>query len=218
MQGNAPKKATGLARRRLKRTEATPISKIVWEPGTMLNPVPVVLVSVQDADGPPNLCTVAWTGTVCSEPPMVAIALRPSRLTYDILMRTRECVVNVPTPHLIRATDYCGCVSGRDVDKFEKTGLTPAPSSKVHAPLILECPINLECVVRQILELGIHTLFIAEVLAVQVSEHLVSPSGRLAWEKEGLAAFAHGGYYALGKKLGNFGFSVKKEKPRAGKE
>jgi len=212
MQRATSKKSTGLARRRKKREEASPIRKMVWEPGTMLNPVPVVLVSVQDGDGPPNLCTVAWTGTVCSEPPMLALALRPSRLTYDILVRTRECVVNVPSPKLIRATDYCGCASGRDVDKFERTGLTPVPASKVHAPLVLECPINLECSVKQILELGVHTLFIAEIVAVQVSEHLVSPGGRLAWEKEGLAAFAHGGYYALGKKLGHFGFSVKKEK------
>lgn len=113
---------------------------------------------------------------------------------------------------MIRSTDYCGCVSGRDVDKFEKTGLTAVPASKVHAPLVLECPINLECAVKQILELGVHTLFIAEIVAVQISEHLVSPGGRLVWEKEGLAAFAHGGYYALGKKLGHFGFSVKKEK------
>jgi flavin reductase (DIM6/NTAB) family NADH-FMN oxidoreductase RutF len=197
---------------RRKRKDPPPaITKQVWKPGTMLCPVPIVLVSSAASDGKPNMMTVAWTGTVCSEPPMISISLRKATYTYELIMASREYVVNVPSPRLIRATDYCGVVSGRDVDKFAKTGLTAAPASQVKAPIVLECPINIECAVRQVIELGLHTMFIAEILAVQVSEHLVTESGRLALEKEGLAAYSHGGYYALGKKLGHFGYSVKKQ-------
>jgi flavin reductase (DIM6/NTAB) family NADH-FMN oxidoreductase RutF len=197
-------------RRCEKRATRLPITKQVWEPGTMLCPVPVVMVSSAAKDGRPNICTVAWAGTVCSEPPMLSISLRSATYSHGLILGSREFVVNVPSARLIRITDYCGVVSGRDVDKFDKTGLTPGPAATVKAPVIMECPVNIECIVRQVLDLGLHTMFVAQITAVQVSEHLVTPSGRLALEKEGLAAYAHGGYYLLGKKLGHFGYSVRK--------
>lgn len=199
------------ARRLPIRTKAA-ASKEIWKPGTMLFPLPVVIITSLDKNGRPNICTVAWTGTVCSDPPMLSISLRKERYSHELISATKEFVVNVPSVKEIKVTDYCGVVSGRDVDKFERTGLTPAPSSAVKTPLILECPVNLECRVKKTLELGSHTMFIAEVLAVQVNANLMTPSGRLALEKAGLAAFAHGGYYALGKKLGFFGYSVQKKK------
>jgi flavin reductase (DIM6/NTAB) family NADH-FMN oxidoreductase RutF len=178
----------------------------------MLFPVPVVMVSCVAADGRPNIVTVAWTGTICSEPPMLSISLQKPRYSYELIMESREFVVNIPSARLIRVTDYCGVVSGRDVDKFAAAKLTPGPSVSVKPPIITECPVNIECAVRQVLELGTHTMFVAEVTAVQVSKHLLTPSGRLALRKEGLVAFSHGGYYALGKKLGHFGYSVRKGK------
>jgi flavin reductase (DIM6/NTAB) family NADH-FMN oxidoreductase RutF len=178
----------------------------------MLFPVPVVMVSCVAADGRPNIVTVAWTGTICSEPPMLSISLQKPRYSYELIMESREFVVNIPSARLIRVTDYCGGVSGRDVDKFAAAKLTPGPSVSVKPPIIMECPVNIECVVRQVLDLGVHTMFVAEIMAVQVSEHLLTPSGRLALEKEGLVAFSHGGYYVLGKKLGHFGYSARKGK------
>ncbi|MCP4645552.1 MAG: flavin reductase family protein [bacterium] len=188
------------------------MAKEVWKPGTMLCPVPAVMVTCADADGRPNIVTVAWAGTVCSDPPLVTISLRKERYSYDVIARSREFVINIPSTQQTRATDYCGVVSGRDVDKFEKTGLTPGPASVVKAPLILECPMHIECRVRNTTELGSHTMFLAKVVAVQVTKDLITSSGRLAIERAGLTAFAHGGYYALGKKLGGFGFSVRKKK------
>ncbi len=185
--------------------------KQVWKPGTMLCPVPVVMVSTAGKGGLfPNIATVAWTGTVCSEPPMLSISLRKSRLSHQLIMESGDFVVNVPSLRQIPATDYCGVASGRDVNKFQKLGLTAAPASSVSAPIIAECPINIECVVRQVLELGVHTMFVGEITAVQVSADLVTREGRLDIERAGLAAYAHGGYYVLGKKIGYFGFSVRK--------
>lgn len=188
-----------------------PIVKQVWKPGTVLYPVPTVMVTCANAEGRANVFTVAWTGTVCSEPPMLSISVRKSRFSYGLIVDSGEFVVNIPSVRLVKTTDYCGVVSGRDVDKFAVAGLTQGPGSSVKAPIIMECPMNIECVVRQTLELGSHTMFVAEVTAVQVSEHLVSPSGRLALEKEGLAAYSHGGYYTLGKKIGHFGYSIRKQ-------
>jgi flavin reductase (DIM6/NTAB) family NADH-FMN oxidoreductase RutF len=169
------------------------------------------MVSCASPEGKANILTVAWTGTVCSEPPMLSISVRKERYSYDMIRETGEFVVNVPSLRLVKATDHCGVVSGRDVDKFAVAGLTPGPATMVKPPIIMECPINLECVIRQTLELGSHVMFVAEVVAVQVSEHLVTPSGRLALEKEGIAAYSHGGYYSLGKKIGHFGYSVRKK-------
>jgi flavin reductase (DIM6/NTAB) family NADH-FMN oxidoreductase RutF len=191
-------------------------TKEIWKPGTMLCPLPVVMVTCVGREGRPNIFTVAWTGIVCTDPPMLSISVRPERYSYELLQETGEFVVNIPSVREVRATDLCGVISGREVDKFERTGLTPAPASVVSAPLIRECPVSLECRVTQTLSLGSHTLFLAEIVATQVSKSLMTASGRLALEKAGLAAFAHGHYYALGKHLGHFGFSVRKKK-RGGK-
>jgi len=204
------KKGKHIPRRKL-REPRPPITKQVWKPGTVLYPVPAVMVTCAGKDGRGNIFTVAWTGTVCSEPPMLSISVRKSRFSYGLIVESGEFVVNIPSVRLIKATDYCGVVSGRDVDKFAVAELTPGPGSSVKAPIIMECPMNIECAVRQTIELGSHTMFIAEVTAVQASEHLVSPSGRLALEKEGLAAYSHGGYYTLGKKIGHFGYSIRKK-------
>ncbi len=177
----------------------------------MLNPVPVVLVTTQPEGGQPNIITVAWTGTICSEPPMLSVSMRKATFSYDILMGTREFVVNLPDVSLLRAVDYCGVVSGRTEDKFAKTGLTPIPATHVRAPIIAECPVSIECVVTEVRDLGLHTMFIAEVRAVHVTKALIDREGRFALERAGLIAFAHGDYYELGQRLGYFGFSVNKQ-------
>ncbi len=189
-------------------------AKEVWKPGTLLCPVPVVMVTCVGHAGRPNILTVAWTGIVCTDPPMLSISVRPDRYSYDLIQETGEFVVNVPSLREVRATDLCGVISGREEDKFERAGLTPAPASVVSAPLIRECPVNLECRVTQTLALGSHTMFLAEIVATQVSKSLMTETGRLALEKAGLAVFAHGHYFSLGKHLGHFGFSVRKKKKR----
>jgi len=204
-----------VTRQRVKDTRP-PITKQVWKAGTMLFPLPVVMITSVDEKDRPNICTVAWTGTVCTDPPMLSISLREERYSHDLIKASGEFVVNVPSGEEVRATDYCGVVSGRDVDKFKETKLTPAPASAVKPPVILECPLNLECRVKKTLKLGSHTMFVAQIVAVQVTASLLTPTGRLALEKAGLAAFAHGGYYALGKKLGFFGYSIQKRKPKKG--
>lgn len=194
------------------RVKEAAITKQIWKPGTMLFPLPVVMVTSQDSERRrTNICTVAWTGTVCTDPPMLSISLRKERHSHALISESREFVVNVPSVQQVRMTDYCGVVSGRDVDKFKETGLTASPASKVKTFLILECPVNLECRVKKTLELGSHTMFVAEVLAVQVNEALLNSSGRLALEKAGLATFIHGSYYSIGKKLGFFGYSIQKK-------
>ena len=189
------------------------IEKLSWKPGNVLSPVPAVLVSCGGTqEWKPNLITIAWTGSICSEPPMLSISVRPERYSYDIIQATGEFVVNVPSLRQAKATDWCGMVSGRNVDKFSKTGLTPAPAVKVQCPIVLECPLNIECRVNEALRLGSHTMFAAEVLAVQVTSSLLNSKGRLCLEKAGLLAFAHGQYFALGRIIGRFGFSVKKRR------
>jgi flavin reductase (DIM6/NTAB) family NADH-FMN oxidoreductase RutF len=180
-----------------------PIKKLSWKPGNMLSPAPAVLVSCGGTkEWKPNLITVAWAGTVCTNPPMLSISVRPERHSYDIIRQTGEFTVNLPTVRQVKATDWCGVASGREHDKFEKTGLTPAPGL-----------VNIECKVRQTLELGSHTMFVAEVVAVQVSENLIDVKGKLCLEKAGLIAYVHGAYFELGNYLGHFGFSVRKHKP-----
>jgi flavin reductase (DIM6/NTAB) family NADH-FMN oxidoreductase RutF len=189
------------------------VEKQSWKPGNVLSPVPVVLVSCGGAGGwKPNLITIAWTGNVCSDPPMLSISVRPERYSYDIIKTTKEFVVNVPSLRQARAVDWCGVVSGRGEDKFAASGLTPSPALKVDCPIVAECPLNIECRVRESLSLGSHTLFVAEVIAVQVSSALIDAGGRLRLEKGGLLAFAHGQYFALGRCIGRFGFSVRKRK------
>ena len=189
------------------------IEKQSWKPGNVLSPVPVVLVSCGGAKGwKKNLITIAWTGSVCSEPPMLSISVRPERYSYEIITSTREFVVNIPTLAQARVMDWCGVVSGRNVDKFAETGLTPVSALKVRSPIVRECPLNIECQVKKTLSLGSHTLFVAEVVAVQVSSSLVDARGCLRLDKGGLLAFAHGQYFALGRCLGRFGYSVQKRR------
>jgi len=187
------------------------IEKQSWKPGNVLSPAPPVLVSCGGTqEWKPNLITIAWAGNVCSDPPMLSISVRPERYSFEIIRTTREFVVNVPSLKQARAVDWCGVVSGRSEDKFAGAGLTPAPALKVHPPIVLECPLNIECRVKESLELGSHTMFVAEVVAVQVSSDLVDGKGRLRLEKCGLLAFAHGEYFVLGRRIGKFGFSVRK--------
>jgi flavin reductase (DIM6/NTAB) family NADH-FMN oxidoreductase RutF len=189
------------------------IAKQSWKPGNVLSPVPVVLVSCGGTGGwKPNLITIAWVGNVCSDPPMLSISVRPERYSYEIIKATGEFVVNLPSLRQAKAVDWCGVVSGRSEDKFAATGLTPSQALKVDCPIVAECPLNIECRVRESLPLGSHTLFVAEVVAVQVSSALIDTNGRLRLEKGGLLAFAHGQYFALGRCIGRFGFSVRKRK------
>lgn len=182
-----------------------------WKPGNMLNPVPAVMVSVTDKDGRSNIITVAWAGTVCTNPPMVSISVRPSRYSYKMIEDTGEFVINLTNESLVKACDYCGVVSGRDVDKFKKTGLTPIPMEHVRAMGIGESPVNIECRVTEKRELGSHTMFIAEVVGVTVDDSYMDETGKFHINESGLVMYSHGEYFALGKNLGKFGFSVKKK-------
>lgn len=193
-----------------KRKEKT-MGKQHWKPGNMLNPVPAVMVSVTDKEGKSNIITVAWAGTVCTNPPIVSISVRPSRYSYQILEETGEFVINLTNESLVKACDYCGVVSGRDVDKFAKTGLTPIPMEHVHAMGIDESPVNMECKITEKRELGSHTMFIAEVVGVTVDDRYMDETGKFHINESGLVMYSHGEYFALGKKLGKFGYSVKKK-------
>lgn len=186
--------------------------KQVWKPGNMLYPVPAVMVTVQDAEGKSNIITIAWTGTVCTNPPMLYISVRPERYSYHMLEETGEFVVNMTTKKLAKAADYCGVRSGRDVDKWKETGLTPEKAQAVNVPLIAESPVNIECRVKEVLELGSHHMFLAEVLAVDVDESLLDMGGRLALEKAEPVVYSHGEYYGLSELMGTFGWSVRKKK------
>ena len=186
--------------------------KQIWKPGNMLYPVPAVMVTVQDAEGKSNIITIAWTGTVCTNPPMLYISVRPERYSYHMLEETGEFVVNMTTKKLAKAADYCGVRSGRDVDKWKETGLTPEKAQAVNVPLIAESPVNIECRVKDVLKLGSHHMFLAEVLAVDVDESLLDMGGRLALEKAEPVVYSHGEYYGLSELMGTFGWSVRKKK------
>lgn len=181
----------------------------VWKPGNMLYPLPAVLISVADSAGNANLFTVAWTGTVCSDPPMVSISVRPERYSYHMIEETGEFVVNLTTKSLAYATDYCGVRSGRDTDKWREMKLTPLKGEHVRAPMVAESPVNLECRVMQRLELGTHTMFLAKVLAVHVDERYLDAGGSLHLHDAGLLVYSHGRYFGIGKELGTFGYSVR---------
>lgn len=183
-----------------------------WRPGNMLYPVPAVMVSCQRENEKPNIITVAWAGTICSDPVMLSISVRKERYSHRIISETKEFVVNLTTKDLCRATDYCGVRSGRDVDKFKEMNLTPQKSSKINAPAIAESPVNIECKVVNVIELGSHDMFIAKVEAVPVDEKLLDDKGRLRLEDANLLAYSHGEYFELGEKIGKFGFSVAKKK------
>ncbi|MDY4741822.1 MAG: flavin reductase family protein [Lachnospira sp.] len=189
--------------------------KQTWKAGNMLYPVPAVMVSCKRTDEKPNIITVAWAGTICSDPAMVSISVRKERYSYDIIKETGEFVINLTTRELAKATDYCGVKSGRDVDKFKQMHLTPAASVKISAPAIAESPINIECRVKQVIELGSHDMFLAEVMAVNVDESLLDEKGTLHLSDADLLAYSHGRYYGLGDCIGKFGYSV--QKPPKGK-
>ena len=191
------------------------MEKETWKAGNMLYPLPAVMVSVSDGEGNDNIITVAWAGTVCTNPPMVSISVRPSRFSYDMLRKTGEFVINLTTEKLAYATDYCGVRSGRDVDKFQEMHLTPQPSEKVKAPGIAESPVNIECRVTQVLELGTHDMFLAEVVAGRVDDDYMDEKGRFDLNAADLVTYSHGEYFTLGKKLGTFGYSVAKNKPQS---
>lgn len=191
------------------------IEKQTWKPGNVLSPVPVVLVSCGGTgEFRPNLITIAWTGSVCSDPPMLSIAVRPERYSHRIIKECGEFVVNLPSVNQTKITDWCGMVSGSKIDKFRESGLTAAPALQVGCPIVMECPINIECKVTQRLELGSHHLFLAEVLAVQVSSHLIDELGKFQVEKAKLIAYGLGHYYQLGSAIDHFGFSIRKKIPK----
>ena len=181
-----------------------------WKAGNMLNPVPAVMVSVSDGNGKNNIITVAWAGTICTNPPMLSISVRPERYSYELIKSTKEFVVNLTTKDLVRACDYCGVTSGRDVDKFEKMKLTPIKLPNVSVPGIKESPVNIECRVKKIEELGSHTMFIADVVGVTVDDEYMDEKGKFNINDTGLVMYSHGEYFVMGEKLGKFGYSIKK--------
>lgn len=185
-----------------------------WRPGNMLYPLPAVMVSVADKEGKPNIITVAWAGTVCTNPPMVSISVRPDRYSYHMIEETGEFVINLTTKKLAYATDYCGVKSGRDVDKFKEAHLTALPAKEVVAPLIGESPVCLECKVKQTLPLGSHTMFVAEVVSVSVDQAYMDENNRFHLDWADPIVYSHGIYYELGKALGKFGYSVAKKKSK----
>ena len=188
------------------------MGKQSWKPGNMLYPVPAVLITVADKQGKPNAFTVAWTGTICSDPAMVSISVRPERYSNHIIEETQEFVINLTTRKLAYATDYCGVKSGRDTDKIKDMKLKLLPGEKVKAPLIEQSPVNLECKVKQTIRLGTHDMYLAEVVAVHADEAYMNEKGRFFLDKADPIAYSHGSYYTLGEKIGTFGYSVKKQK------
>ena len=181
------------------------------KPGNFIYPVPAVMVSCGSMEGEKNIITVAWTGTVCSDPPMAYISVRPERHSYDIIKKSGEFVINLPDKELTKALDFCGCTTGAKIDKFKECHLTPEESSKVSAPSILETPVSIECKVTQVLELGTHDMFLAEVVAVRVDDRYMDEKNCFRMEKVGLVAYEHGNYRELGGSLGSFGYSVRKK-------
>lgn len=190
------------------------MGKILWKPGTMIYPLPAVLVSCGSAPGEYNIITVSWTGTICTDPPMCYISVRPSRHSYEIIKRNLDYVINLTTKPLAYATDWCGVKSGAEHDKFREMGLTPEKAEKVKAPLIKESPVNIECIVKEIKELGTHHMFISEVVAVNAEKSLFDErTGVFRLFDADPICYLHGKYYETGSLIGKFGFSVQKRKP-----
>lgn len=193
------------------------MAKQLWKPGNMIYPLPAVMVSVTDGEGNDNIITVAWTGTVCTNPAMAYISVRPSRYSYDMIRKTGEFVINLTTEELAFATDFCGVRSGRDVDKFRKLNLTKEKAQFVSAPMIGEAPVSIECRVREVKELGSHDMFLADVLAVHADEAYMDKNNRFRLNDAGLLVYSHGEYLAGGRKVGTFGYSVKKKQQKSEK-
>lgn len=182
-----------------------------WKPGNLLYPLPVIMLSCAEEGKAPNIITLAWAGTVCSEPPMLSVSIRKDRFSHGIVSRSGEFVVNLVPASLSGACDFCGVKSGRDINKFEVLGLTAEKAPNLSAaPLIAESPVNLECRVERVLELGSHDMFIAKIVGVQVSGDLLEEGGKLDLNKADLIAYSHGEYHRLGEKVGSFGYSVRK--------
>ncbi|WMJ23695.1 flavin reductase family protein [Paludicola sp. MB14-C6] len=187
------------------------MQKQTWKPSTLIAPIPPAMVTCGTMEES-NIITIAWTGIVNTIPPMTYISVRPERYSYDIIKNSGEFVINLTTSNLVRAADFCGVRSGANLNKFEEMKLTKAPVSQLSCPCIDESPLNLECKVKEIIPLGSHHMFLAEIVAVNVAEEYIDESGRLRLDKASIAAFAHGEYYELGRKLGSFGYSVQKKK------
>lgn len=187
------------------------MAKIHWNPGTMLYPLPAVMVSCGETPEEYNIITIAWTGTINSDPPMCSISVRPERHSYDIIKRTGEFVINLTTEELAKATDWCGCRSGKKFNKWKEMNLTPAQAKMVKAPIIAESPVNIECKVKDIIELGSHHMFIAEVVNVSVDDKYINESGAFSFAETKPLVYSHGDYFEMGKKIGKFGWSVEKK-------
>lgn len=188
------------------------MAKQSWKPGNMVYPLPAVMVSVTDGKGNDNIITVAWVGTICTNPPMVSISVRPERHSYHMIKETGEFVINLTTEKLVYATDFCGVKSGKNLDKFKETGLTKEPADIVKAPMIKESPVSIECRVKEIKELGSHHMFIADVVAVHADEHYMDENNKFELNKARPLVYSHGEYLGIGERLGTFGYSVKKHK------
>lgn len=187
------------------------MAKQQWEPTTILNPVPAVMVTCSDSNSKPNIITIGWAGTINSKPPMVSISVRKERYSHNLIKTKGQFAINLTTEALTFATDFCGVKSGRDIDKFEALKLTAQTASKIDVPIIQESPINIECVVKNVIELGSHDMFIAEIVAVDIDEQLLDKSGKLCIDKANLVCYSHGEYWSLDKSLGYFGYSVTKK-------
>jgi flavin reductase (DIM6/NTAB) family NADH-FMN oxidoreductase RutF len=190
------------------------MAKQHWKPGTMIYPIPAVMVSCGHQPEEFNIITIAWTGTINSKPPMCYISVRPERYSYDIIKRTGEFVINLTTERLAKATDWCGVRSGSKYNKWEKMNLTPAPAKVVKAPIIEESPVNVECVVKDIIELGSHHMFTAEVVNVSVDDTYLDESGKFSFAKARPLVYNHGHYFGLGDIIGKFGWSVQKKRKK----
>ena len=186
------------------------MSKVTWKAGTLLAPVPPALISCSDGERD-NLITIAWTGILNSEPAKTYISVRPQRHSYEMIKKSGEFVINLPSSHIIRSIDFCGVKSGKDVDKFEACHLTREKASVVSCPMVAEAPVSIECKVTDIIPLGTHHMFMADIVAVNVDERYIDEKGKFHIEKCALASYAHGQYFAQGKKIGSFGYSVKKK-------
>jgi flavin reductase (DIM6/NTAB) family NADH-FMN oxidoreductase RutF len=190
------------------------MARTYWKPGTIIYPLPAVMVSCGENIDEYNILTIAWTGTINSDPPMCYISVRPGRHSYDIIKRTGEYVINLTTEKLAKATDWCGCRSGRKYNKWKEMNLTPAPAKIVKAPIIEESPVNIECVVKNIVELGTHHMFISEVVSVSVDDKYLNKNGAFSFSKANPLVYSHGHYFGLGDKIGKFGWSVEKKKKK----
>lgn len=189
------------------------MSKLIWKPGTMIYPLPAVMVSCGSEPEEYNIITISWTGTICSNPAMCYISVRPERHSYGIIRKNGDFVINLTTRSLAYATDWCGVKSGKKHRKFEEMGLTPVAASVVKAPMIFESPVNIECVVKDVMELGSHHMFISEVVAVNADEKYVDKaSGLFRLQDAAPLCYSHGKYYETGQLIGKFGFSVEKKK------